>query len=209
MSMIHNKPCSLRLWSGLPFPGYIGKNIFCFNKFHVKIRCYILCEKLIHFALTNFLRFVSQMVGICCPLGGITHTVKKGNEVLQDDFVRDETSGMVYVSNCTSHIGRLPNEILEKIILQVLSSSGFSWPNHMCQMYDRLCKVNVCFQEITSRLVWMLPTIHISSGGEPGIVSVNCLIKPFGCSSGLVQEIQQNNSCPSKLGECLAKTPLS
>ena len=61
----------------------------------------------------------------------------------------------------------------------------------MCQMYDRLCKVNVRFQEITSRLAWMLPTIHISSGGEPGIVSVNSLKKPFGCSSGLMQEIQQ------------------
>ena len=92
-------------------------------------------------------------------------------------FVENETVEMVSSNDGTTPIERLPNEMLKKIVSDALLSSGFSWPNHVCRMYNNPCKVNVRFLDITRRLVLMLPSIYLSEGGELGIVSVRSLIK--------------------------------
>ena len=112
-------------------------------------------------------------------------------------FVGNSSVEMVFTNDATSPIDRLPNEILEKIITEALSSSGFSWPNHVCRIYNILCKVSVRFRDITHRLVSLLPSIHFSNGGEIGIVSVRSLIKRFGSSSGVVREIQRIVASPN------------
>ena len=75
-------------------------------------------------------------------------------EVLEQDhhriqmpirFVENETVEMVSTNDGTILIGRIPNEILEKILSEALLSSGFSWPNHVCRMYNNLCQVNARF----------------------------------------------------------------
>ena len=80
----------------------------------------------------------------------------KEREVLEQDqhriqipihFVGNETVEMVSTNDATTPIERLPNEILEKILSEALLSSGFSWPNHVCRMYNNLCKVNVRFRD--------------------------------------------------------------
>lgn len=112
-------------------------------------------------------------------------------------FVGNETVEMVSTNDATTPIERLPNEILEKILSEALLSSGFSWPNHVCRMYNNLCKVNVRFRDITRRLVSMLPSIYFSEGGELGIVSVRSLIKKFGSSSGVVLEVRRIVASPN------------
>lgn len=112
-------------------------------------------------------------------------------------FVGNETVEMVSTNDATTPIERLPNEILEKILSEALLSSGFSCPNHVCQMYNNLCKVNVRFRDITRRLVSMLPSIYFSEGGELGIVSVRSLIKKFGSSSGVVLEVRRIVASPN------------
>ena len=114
-------------------------------------------------------------------------------------FVRDNEDGMVMNgNNDTSNTNRysLPNEILDIIIHMAISSSGFSWPDHICHVYNKLCNVNSRFRAITQRLVSRLPHVYFSSGGETGIVSVRRLMKQFGPSSGLVLEIQRIISNP-------------
>ena len=98
---------------------------------------------------------------------------------------------MVSTNGGTTLIERIPNEILEKILSEALLSSGFSWPNHVCRMYNNLCQVNVRFRDITNRLVSMLPSIYLSNGGELGIVSVRSLIKKTGSSSGVGLEVRR------------------
>ena len=71
-------------------------------------------------------------------------------------FVGNNTVEMVSMNDTTSPIDRLPNEILEKIINKALSPSRFSWPNHVCRIYNNLCKVSVHFRDITHRLVSLL-----------------------------------------------------
>ena len=80
----------------------------------------------------------------------------KEREVLEQDqhriqipihFVGNETVEMVSTNDATTPIKRLPNEILEKILSEALLSSGFSWPNHVCRMYNNLCKVNFRFRD--------------------------------------------------------------
>ena len=112
-------------------------------------------------------------------------------------FVGNSSVEMVFTNDATSPIDRLPNEILEKIITEAVSSSGFSWPNHVCRIYNILCKVSVRFRDITRRLVSLLPSIYFSNGGEIGIVSVRSLIKRFGSSSGVVREIQRIVASPN------------
>ena len=112
-------------------------------------------------------------------------------------FVENETVERVSTNDGISPIERLPNEILEKILSEVLLSSGFSWPNHVCRMHNNLCKVNVRFRDITRRLVSMLPIIYLSDGGELGIVSVRSLIKKFGSSSDVVLEVRRIIASPN------------
>ena len=130
----------------------------------------------------------------------------KEREVLEQDqhriqipihFVGNETVEMVSANDATTPIERLPNEMLEKILSEALLSSGFSWPNHVCRMYNNLCKVNVRFRDITRRLVSMLPSSYFSEGGELGIVSVRSLIKKFGSSSGVVLEVRRIVASPN------------
>ena len=109
----------------------------------------------------------------------------------------NNTVGMVSIDDATSPIDRLLNETLEKIIVEALLSSSFSWPNHICQTYNNLCKVSLRFQDITRTLVSMLPRIHIANGGEVGIVSIRKLIKRFGSSSGVVLEIRHIVASPN------------
>ena len=89
-------------------------------------------------------------------------------------FVGDDSVGMVnHFDDLTCHMDRLPNEILTIIIDQVLVSSNFSWANHRCHVYNQLCNVNTCFQDITQRLALkVLPLIYFSSLGVAGKVSV-------------------------------------
>ena len=128
----------------------------------------------------------------------------KEREVLEQDhphipiqFVENGTIEMICTNNGTIPIERLPNEILEKIFSEALLSSGFSWPNHVCRMYNNLCKVNARFRDITRRLVSMLPSVYFSDGGELGIVSVRSLIKKFGSSSGVVLEVRRIVASPN------------
>ena len=96
----------------------------------------------------------------------------------------------------TSPIERILNEFLEKILSEALLSLGFSWPNHICRMYNDLCKVNVRFRYITRRLVSMLPSIYLADGGELGIVNVRRRIKKFRTSSGVGLEVRRIFASP-------------
>lgn len=108
-------------------------------------------------------------------------------------FVADED---VMTCNSVSHLDRLPNEILEKILFMVLSSSGFRWPNHICQVFRQLFNVNTRFRSICKRFILRLPRIHFPSGGDSGIVSVRKIIKHYGSFSGLAIEIRRVISHP-------------
>ena len=112
-------------------------------------------------------------------------------------FVENEAVERVPTNDCISPIERLPNEILEKFLSEVLLSSGLSWPNHVCRMHNNLCKVNVRFHDIARWLVSMLPIIYFSDGGELGIVSVRSLIKKYGSSSGIVLEVRRIIASPN------------
>ena len=94
-------------------------------------------------------------------------------------------------------------KFFEKILLEALLTSGFSWPNHVCRMHNNnvQCQVNVRFRDITRRLVSMLRSIYLSDGGELGIVSFRYLIKKFGSSSGVGLEVRRIYSCQPKLGK--------
>jgi len=118
-------------------------------------------------------------------------------------FVENETVKRVSTNDGISPIERLLNEILEEILSEVLLSSGFSWPNHVCRMHNNLCKVNIRFRDIAHRLVSMLPIIYFSDGGELGIVSLRSLIKKWHCAGGTA------NNCHPKLGKCLAGSTIS
>ena len=132
--------------------------------------------------------------------------IGKEREVLQQGhhsiqipihFVENKTVEMVSTNHGTTLIERIPNEILEKILSEALLSSGFLWPNHVSSMYNNLCQVNVRFCDITDRLVSMLPSVYLSNGGKPGIVSVRSLIQKFGSSSGVVLEVQRMVASPN------------
>ena len=90
-----------------------------------------------------------------------------------------------------SYIDRLPNEILEKILTETLLSSAFSWPSHVCRTYNDLKNVSVRFCQITSRLAWTLPSIHLANRGEAGIVCVKTLSCKFRPPSGLIIEVKR------------------
>ena len=83
----------------------------------------------------------------------------------------------------------LPNEVLEMIITIAISSSGFSWPNHICRVYQRLNNVNARFRQCVKKLRPLLPRVHYPSG-QPGIISVCKLIRQYGSGSGLLLEIK-------------------
>ena len=108
-------------------------------------------------------------------------------------FVADED---VRACNNVSHLGRLSNEILEKILYMVLSSPGFMWPNHICHVFRQLSNFNTRVRSICKRFILRLPRIHSPSGGEDGIVSVRKIIKHYVSFSGLAIEIQRIISHP-------------
>ena len=94
-----------------------------------------------------------------------------------------------------SYIDKLPNEILQKILTEELLSSGFSWPSHVCQTYNVLKNVSVCFCHVTSRLAWALPSIHFATGGKAGKVGVKTLLCKFGPASGVMIEVKRVFAC--------------
>ena len=97
----------------------------------------------------------------------------------------------------TISIDTLPDEIIEIIISTVVFSSQFSWPDHRCNVYNQLRNVNTRFRMLTKRVAHsMLPRVYISSGSEPGTVSIRKLIKTFGPSSGVVLELKSIISHP-------------
>lgn len=100
------------------------------------------------------------------------------------------------VNNGNLRLDRLPNEIFEEIILIALSSSGYSWSDYGCHVYNRLCEVNTRFHEITSALSSVLPRIYFSSDSEAGTIIVRSLIKKFRSSRGLVLQVRQIVSDP-------------
>ena len=126
--------------------------------------------------------------------------IGKERELLEQDqhriqipinFIESQTAEMAFKNDNTVPIERVPNEILENILFEALLSSGFSWPNHVCRMYNNLCQVNVRFSDITRRLVAILQSIYFSDGGELGIVSVRSLLKKFGSSSGVRLKVRR------------------
>ena len=102
-------------------------------------------------------------------------------------------------NNKISHINRLHNEILSKIIYQVLISSNFSLPNHRCHVYNSYAiPVNTCFHDLPQRLAFqILPRINFSSGNVAGNVSVKRMLRMlrmFGPSSGVMPELPRITS---------------
>ena len=94
-----------------------------------------------------------------------------------------------------SYLDKLPNEILQKILTEALLFSGFSWPSHVCQTYNVLKNVSVCFCHVTSRLAWALPSIHFATGGKAGKVGVKTLLCKFGPASGVMIEVKKVLAC--------------
>ena len=119
-------------------------------------------------------------------------------------FVGDDGARMVkQLDSLTSHMDRLPNEILSKIIYHVLISSTFSWPNHKCHVFSQLCKVNTRFRVIIQRLAFqILHPIYFSSGGVAGNDSVKKTQKNVWAFKWFCAWITANNQI--KMGECLA-----
>lgn len=54
-----------------------------------------------------------------------------------------------------SYISRLPNETLEKILIEALLSSGFSWPSHFSQTKKCVKGTEKIRESETSEIVYM------------------------------------------------------
>ena len=80
------------------------------------------------------------------------------------------------------------------IITIAVSSSGFSWSNHICRVYQQY-NVNARFRQCVKKLRPLLPRVHYPSG-QPGIISVCKLIRQYGSGSGLLLEIKRIISHP-------------
>jgi len=82
----------------------------------------------------------------------------------------------------------LPTELIDMIIKMAVYSSGLSWPNHICRVYNQIYNVNRLFRDCVKKLRNRLPRIYFPLG-ELGYVSVAKLIRQYGSGSGLLLEI--------------------
>ena len=73
----------------------------------------------------------------------------------------------------------LPTELIDMTIKMAVYSSGLSWPNHICRVYNQIYNVNRLFRDCVKKLHNRLPQIHFSLG-ELGYVSVAKLIRQYG-----------------------------
>ncbi|KAL9971248.1 hypothetical protein ACROYT_G023755 [Oculina patagonica] len=89
----------------------------------------------------------------------------------------------------------LPTEVIDMIIKMALISSGFSWPNHVCSIYNKFRNVNRLFRDCVKKWRHRLPRIYFPLG-EIGYVSVAKLIRQYGSHSGLLLEIKRIISHP-------------
>ena len=89
----------------------------------------------------------------------------------------------------------LPTELTDMIIKTAVYSSGLSWPNLICHVYNQMYNVNWMFRNCTKKLRNRLPWIHFPLG-ELGYVSVTKLIRQYGSSSGLLLKIKRIISHP-------------
>ena len=112
-------------------------------------------------------------------------------------FVENEAVEMVSTKDGTTLRERIRNEIFRGNPFRGFIIFRFLVVNHVCRMCNNLCQVNVRFRDITHRLVLMLPSICLSNGREPGIVSVRSLIKKFGFSSGVGLEVRRIVASPN------------
>ena len=86
---------------------------------------------------------------------------------------------------------RLPNEILSKIMYQVLISSNFivGLTTDVTFTINCAMMVNTRFRDLTQRLPFqILPRIFFSSGGVAGNVGVKKLIRMFEPSRGVLEQ---------------------
>lgn len=94
-------------------------------------------------------------------------------------------------NNKTSHMDRLPNEILSKIMYQILISSNFivGLTTDVTFTINCAMMVNTRFRDLTQRLPFqILPRIFFCSGGVAGNVGVKKLIRMFEPSRGVLEQ---------------------
>ena len=90
---------------------------------------------------------------------------------------------------------QLPIELIDYIIKLTVCSSDFSWPNHICYVYNQIYNVNSQFRECVKKLRHRLPRVHLPLGNA-GYISVAKLIRQVGSGSGLLLEVKKIISHP-------------
>ena len=118
------------------------------------------------------------------------------NSEVQIHFVPNNTliTNNVMQSRNSSHdivsMEILPTELIDMIIKLAVYSSGLSWPNHICRVYNQIYNVNRLFCDCVKKLRNRLPWIYFPLG-ELSYISVAKLIREYGLGSGLLLEIKQ------------------
>ena len=135
--------------------------------------------------------------------GDITKNKEDSGAELQNNdvrirFVPDNTLTMNKGSQNLPQMAmpiQLPIELIDCIIKLAVYSSDFSWPNHICYVYNQIYNVNSQFRECVKKLRHRLPRVHFPLGNA-GYTSVAKLIRGFRSDRGLLLEVKRVISHP-------------
>ena len=120
-----------------------------------------------------------------------------GDKLMEVQFVSDVDIDLFAArGDDECHIGKLPNEVLEKILEIVLASSAILFAGNACHTYQTLRKVNTRFRASVQRLKRFLPRLHVSGGLKSCLISARSLLKKYGPLSGLLIELKKIISSP-------------
>ncbi|CAH3164525.1 unnamed protein product [Pocillopora meandrina] len=120
-----------------------------------------------------------------------------GDKLMEVQFVSDVDIDLFAArGDDECHIGKLPDEVLEKILEIALASSAILFAGNACHTYQTLRKVNTRFRASVQRLKRFLPRLHVSGGLKSCLISARSLLKKYGPLSGLLIELKKIISSP-------------
>ena len=120
-----------------------------------------------------------------------------GDKLMEVQFVSDVDIDLFAArGDDECHIGKLPNEVLEKILEIVLASSAILFVGNACHTYQTLCKVNTRLRASVQRLKQFLPRLYASGGLKSCLISARSLLKKCGPLNGLLIELKKIISSP-------------
>ncbi|CAH3129763.1 unnamed protein product, partial [Pocillopora meandrina] len=120
-----------------------------------------------------------------------------GDKLMEVQFVSDVDIDLFATrGDDECHIGKLPSEVLEKILEIVLASSAILFVGNACHTYQTLRKVNTRLRASVQRLKQFLPRLYASGGLKSCLISARSLLKKCGPLSGLLIELKKIISSP-------------